>query len=201
MIASRQDSISGIERFPLPAARDRWLEFSSLEHATLPLPIDFDRDGDDLLVRRAPIGGRKISAGRIAREHAPLLFLQAAGLSSFLQAYGFWLAEEDLTGAVHDLSAAGPRLWLTRTPSSVLRGGPGPAASAVLAAFLHRLFGHGRRLWHPSARSLFDTLLGAEAPIKRAEFWLASAYRAFPELAGPAAADARQRTIGLAGSF
>ena len=201
MIASRQDSESGVERFPLPLARERWLEFSVLEHATLPLPIGFERDADDLLVRRAPIAGRKISAGRIAREHAPLLFLQAAGLCSFLQAFGFWLAQEDLTEAVHDTSEDGPRLWLTRTPASVSLGGPGPAPSAVLAAFLHHLFGRGRRLWHPAARALFESMLSEDAALRRGEFWLAGAYRAFPELAGPAAAGARKRTIGLAGSF
>src|SRR5207302_2372760 len=102
---------------------------------------------------------------------------------------------------VHDRSKDGPRLWLTRTPLSVSLGGPGPSPSAVLAAFLHRLFGHGRRVWHPSARALFDSMLAGDAPLRRAEFWLASTYRAFPELAGPPAADARKRTIGVAGPF
>jgi DNA-binding NtrC family response regulator/tetratricopeptide (TPR) repeat protein len=201
MIASRQGSLSGVERFPLPSSRDRWLEFSGLEHATLPLPVGFDREGDDLVVRRAAIDGRKISAGRIDREQAPLLFLQAAGLCAFLQSFGFWLAEEDLTEAVHERSKDGPRLWLTRTPLSVSLGGPGPSPAAVLAAFLHRLFGRGRRVWHPAARALFDSMLAGDAPLRRAEFWLASTYRAFPEVAGPAAADARTRTIGVAGSF
>ncbi|HTD51700.1 MAG TPA: hypothetical protein VK780_01625, partial [Thermoanaerobaculia bacterium] len=201
MIASHQGPLSGVERFPLPAARDRWLEFSALEHATLPLPIGFDRDGEDFLVRRAAVGGRKISAGRIDREQAPLLFLQAAGLCAFLQGFGFWLAEEDLTEAVHENSKDGPRLWLTRTPLSVSLGGPGPSPSAVLAAFLHRLFGRGRRIWHPSARALFHSMLAGDATLRRAEFWLASTYRVFPELGSSAAAGARKRTIGVAGSF
>jgi DNA-binding NtrC family response regulator/tetratricopeptide (TPR) repeat protein len=201
MIASRQGPSIGAERFPLAAVRERWLDFLAMEHATLPLPVDFEREGDQLLVRRAPVSGRKISEGRIPKEHAPLLFLQAAGLCSFLQAAGFWLAEEDLTQAVHDLSENGPRLWLTKTPASVAVGGPGPAPSAVLAAFLHRLFARARRLPHPAARSLFDRMLTGDAPFRRAEYWLASAFRSFPELREPAAAGSRSRTIGLAGTF
>src|SRR5437660_12774507 len=102
MIAARQGASIEAERFPLSAARERWLDFAALEHATLPLPIDFGRESDELVVRRAPMPGRKISSGRIPQSHAPLLFLQAAGLCSFLQAFGFLLPEEDLTQAGHD---------------------------------------------------------------------------------------------------
>jgi two-component system, NtrC family, response regulator AtoC len=190
-----------VERFALAAARDRWLDFLTLEHATLPAPIDFAREGEELLVTRSLKSGRGILGGRIVREHAPLLFLQAAGLCSFLQAFGFSLAEEDLREAVFDVSDSGPRLWLNRTPRSVSHSGPGPAPSTVLAALLHRLFAHGRRIPDPSARSLFDRLLANDALHRRADFWLATTFRTFRDLGGPAAAASRARTIGFAGSL
>src|SRR5262249_19573772 len=157
-----------VERFSLDATRERWLDFLSLEHATLPPPGGFEREGDELVVERVTIPGRRVLDGRISKEHAPLLFLQAAGLCSFLQAFGFWLAAEDLAEAVHDLDEGDPRLWLTRTPRSVVLPGPGPAPSAVLAAFLHRLFSRGRRIVHPAARWLFDRMLASDAPYRRA---------------------------------
>ncbi len=202
MNSNRQgESSSGVERFLLSATRERWLEFVGLEHATLPLPSDFLREGEELVVRRAPIQGRKISAGRIAKDYGAALFLQAAAVLSFLQAEGFWLDEQDLGEAVWDCFDGTPRLWLTRTPAGVQRGGPGPSSSAVLAAFLHRIFGRVRQISDPAARSLFDRLLASEAPFRRAEFWLASAFRVFPELASPAAARTRVRTLGFAGGF
>lgn len=200
-LVSEGSSPEGVERFLLPATRERWLEFVDLEHATFPLPLDFTREGEELVVRRARIGGRKISAGRIPKDYGAALFLQAAALFSFLQAAGFWLDEEDLCEAVWDFRDGTPRLWLTRTPASVRRGGPGPSVSAVLAAFLHRLFARGRKMAHPAASRLFDRLLAEDASFRRAEFWVSSAFRIFPQLSSPASAQTRMRTVGFAGGF
>src|SRR5712692_4830284 len=193
--------VEEIERFALSAAKERWSDFVSLEHATLAPPIDFARDGETFLVRRAVRHGRRIAAGRIPKDHGAALFLQAAAACSFLQASGFWLDEEDLALSAWDVEGGSPRLWLTRTPSAIRRGGPGPAPCAVLAAFLDRLFARGRRLAHPAARGLLERLLAADAPYRRAEFWLASAFRAFPELASARSAAARRRTLGTSGPF
>lgn len=190
-----------VERFLFSTTRERWLDLLALEHATLPLPVDFAREGEELLVRRAPIAGRKISAGRIPKEHSAALFLQAAAALSVFQSAGFWLDETDLTEALWDCRGGVPRLWLTRTPAAVRRGGPGPPPSVVLAAFLHRIFLRGRRIGPPAARHLFDRLLAPDAAFRRAEFWLSSTYRLFPELSAPGAAAVRIRTIGWGGSF
>ena len=120
-------------------------------------------------------------------------------MSSFLQAWGLWLDEEDLLEARWDLRGGSPRLWLSRSPASVRRGGSGPARSAVLAAFLERLFGGRRGVERPEARAILDRLLEPGAACRRAEFWLSSALRTFPELASPEAAQARARTLGSAG--
>jgi len=188
-------------RFSISGAKERWLEFLPLEHATLPLPRDFGREGDEFLLRRAARRGRGIAEGRIPKDHGASLFLQAAAASAFLQAFGLWLDEEDLNAASWDVEEATARLWLGGPPASVRRGGTGPAPSSVLAAFLDRLFARGRRITHPRARGLFDRLLATDAAYRRAEFWVASALRAFPELASPSSALARARTIGLAGAF
>ena len=201
MIDVRHGPAFAVERFALAAVRERWLDFLTLEHATLPAPVEFAREGEEFVVTRAPRAGRGLLDGRIAREHAPFLFLQAAGLCSFLQAFGFSLAEEDLRAAVFDVSDSGPRLWLNRTPRAVPQSGPGPAPSAVLAALIHRLFAQGRRIPDPAARSLFDRLLANDGPERRADFWLASAFRTFRELGGPGAAASRARTIGRGGVF
>jgi DNA-binding NtrC family response regulator len=194
-------SAPGVEKFSVSAAGERWLDFLTLEHATLPLPVAFSRQGDEWIVRRSSIAGRRIAAGRIPRDQASLLFLQAAGLCAFLQAFGFWIDEEDLSNAIYDRAGGVARLWLTRTPASVQRGGPGPAPSAVLAAALHRLFARDRRMGFSAARSLLDRLVAPDAAFRRAEFWLASAFRAFPELGGAEAACARIRTLGCSGRF
>lgn len=191
----------GMERFPVSAGNDRWPEFLRLEHATLPPPFDVLREGDEWIVRRSPIRGRRIAAGRIPGEQAPALFLQAAAVCAFLQAFGFWLDEDDLAEAVFDHQGGSARLWLVRTPAGVHRGGPGPAPSAVLAAFLHRIFARGRRVGSASAQSLFDRLMAPEAAFRRADFWLASAYRSFPELSRAQSAPARARTVGSGGTF
>src|SRR5229473_2538675 len=122
--------VEEIERFALSAAKERWPDFLGLEHATLPSPVDFARDGDTFLVRRAVRRGRRIAAGRIPSDHGAALFLQAASACSFLQASGFWLDEEDLALSIWAVEDESPRLWLTRTPSALRRGGPGPAPCA-----------------------------------------------------------------------
>jgi DNA-binding NtrC family response regulator/tetratricopeptide (TPR) repeat protein len=187
------------ERFVLSAARERWLAFLALEHETLCPLASLDVEAGEVVVRRVPARGRPVSAGRIPRDTAPALLLQAAGAAAFLHAHGFWLDEEDLAGSVWEPGTC--RLWLSRTPACVGRGGAGPATSAVLAGFVLRLFGRGRGVSDPAARTLLDRLLTGDAASKRAEFWLASVFRAFPALSAPEAAEARRRTIGYAGEF
>jgi tetratricopeptide (TPR) repeat protein len=196
-----ESSRDGAERYSVSGAKERWLEFLSLEHATLPPPLDFAREEEEFLVHRARVPGRPIRDGRIPRACGAPLFLQAASAASFLQESGLWLDEEDLRVASWDVENGTPRLWLTRSPASLRRGGPGPAAAAVLAGFLDRLFSRGRRIAHPPARELFDRLLSTDAGYRRAEFWLSSALRVFPELASPACAGARARTLGFGGGF
>jgi transcriptional regulator with AAA-type ATPase domain/tetratricopeptide (TPR) repeat protein len=197
----REDFRDGVERFSVSGAKERWLEFLSLEHATLAPPLDFSREDEEFLVARAPVRGRRIRDGRIPSGCGPPLFLQACAAASFLQASGLWLDEEDLREAVWDMAEGTPRLWLARSPASLRRSGPGPAAAPVLAGFLDRLFSRGRRIAHPSARGLFDRLLATDAAYRRAEFWLSSALRDFPELGFPAAAGARARTLGSGGGY
>ena len=71
----------------------------------------------------------------------------------------------------------------------------------MLAGFLDRLFSRRRRIEHPAARRLFDRLLATDAPYRRAEFWLSSAFRDFRELASREAAGARARTLGSGGGY
>lgn len=134
-----ESSRDGAERYSVSGAKERWLEFLSLEHATLPPPLDFAREEEEFLVHRARVPGRPIRDGRIPRACGAPLFLQAASAAAFLQASGLWLDEEDLRVASWDVENGTPRLWLTRSPASLRRGGPGPAAAAVLAGFLDRL--------------------------------------------------------------
>src|SRR5262249_3879989 len=122
MIRSREGaSAPGVEKFSVSSAGERWLQFLSLEHATLPLPVALSRQDDDGIVRRSSTPGRRISAGRIPSDQAAALFLQAASACAFLQAFGFWLDEEDLTDAVYDRVGGAARLWLSRTPAGVIR--------------------------------------------------------------------------------
>ena len=190
-----------VERFLLSTARERWLELLGLEHATLPLPTDFARQGEELVVWRTRASGRPISSGRVPAEDAAPLFLQAAAAMAFFQASGSWLDEEDLLEAVWDRCDGAPRLWLTRTPAGVRRGGPGPVCSALLAALLERLFSRSSRIARPAVRDLLERLRASDAAFRRAEFWLASAFRVFPELTMTAAAPSRLRTMGFAGRF
>ena len=159
----REDSRDGVERFSVSGEKERWLEFLSLEHATLAPPLDFSREDEAFLVARAPVRGRRIRDGRIPTGCGAPLFLQACAAASFLQASGLWLDEEDLFEAVWDMEEGTPRLWLARSPASLRRGGPGPAAAPVLAGFLDRLFSRRRRIEHPAARGLFDRLLATDA--------------------------------------
>jgi len=196
-----ESSRDGAERYSASGAKERWLEFLPLEHATLPPPLDFGREQEEFLVYRARVPGRPIRDGRIPRGCGAPLFLQAAAAASFLQASGLWLDEEDLRLASWDVENGTPRLWLTRSPASLRGGGGGPATASVLAGFLDRLFSRGRRIAHPPARELFDRLLSTDAGYRRAEFWISSALRIFPDLASPACAGARARTLGFGGGF
>ena len=187
------------ERFPLAASRERWLEFLELEHETLAAVRDFGRDGDELLVWRETVAGRRIAEGRIPRPLAVQLFLQGAAASAFFAARGFDLTAGDFDGARWDLCAGTARLWLARTPEAVGgRATPGTTAAA-LAALLHRLCERGGRITTPAVRGLLQQLEARDAAGRRAEFWVAGAFRAFPELGLPAASGARQRCLGLSG--
>jgi DNA-binding NtrC family response regulator len=195
--SNRQSSAPTAERFPLPACRERWLELLELEHATLAAPVDYAREGEELLVWREPIAAASISEGRVPRPLRPLLFLQAASAAAFFAANGFPLTEEDLEQAAWEVSAGVSRLWLLRSPSAVRREAPPTPVARALAALLRRL--HGNRITHPPTRMLFERLTAPEAERRRAEFWVASAFRTFPELGAPAAALARQRCLGFSG--
>ena len=185
------------ERFRIAASRERWLAFVELEHATLAPARDFGRDGDELLVWREVAAGRRIVEGRVPRSLAMQVFLQAAAAAAFFASRGFVLDASDFDEARWDLCAGTARLWLARTPTTVggpaLPGGPAPA----LAALLHRLFERGGRITTPAVRALLAQLHARDASARRAEFWVAGAFRAFPELGLPAASGARQRCLGL----
>jgi hypothetical protein len=198
---SSREPFSASERFPLDARRQRWGEFVDLEHETLPPASDFSRDGDELLVRRERVCVRPLRERSVPREHRAALLLQGAAAAAFFAAQGFDLVPEDLESAGWDVGDGSARLWLTRTPSSVRLEGAyaGSPCSLALAALLRCLFGRGDRLSHPDARVLFDRLGAPDAPGRRPEFWVASALRAFPELARPEAAPARRRCLGVRG--
>jgi transcriptional regulator with AAA-type ATPase domain/tetratricopeptide (TPR) repeat protein len=201
MRVREESSRKEAQRVSISGAKERWLDFLPLEHTTLPMPRDFGREGDELLLLCAPRRGRAICEGRIPKDHGASLFLQAAAVSAFLQAFGLWVGEEDWSAASWDVQEGVARLWLSGPPASVRRGGTPPTPSSVLAALLDRLFARRRRIGHPRARGLFERLLASDAGYRRSEYWVASALRAFPELGSPALAPARARTIGLAGAF
>ncbi len=187
------------ERFPIASSRAGWLEFLELEHETLPPVREFGRDGDDLVVWRDSAAGRPLADGRVARSLAAQLFLQGAAAAAFFAARGFVLGPGDLGSARWDLSSGTARLWLTRTPECVGRRSTAGWLVQALATFLHRLFERAGRVSSPAVRTLLQQLGAADAAARRAEFWVAGAFRAFPELALPAAAGARQRCLGLSG--
>jgi DNA-binding NtrC family response regulator len=189
------------ERFALPAARSRWTELLPLAHATLPAPIAFERDGPWLLVRRRPPPGRPVRDGRVPRALAAPLLLQAAAALAFFQAHGFALTADDLGDAFWDRAEGTARLWLPRSPASVVSESASAPPAAVLGAFLDRLCRRGGRIADPEAADLARRLARPEAIGRRAEAAVADVYGSFPALAGPPAAEARRRTAGSAGEF
>ena len=200
------------ERFALALCRERWLEFVALEHATLLPATDFAfRDGasgGELLVcRERPTGAggaRPLSGGRVPRPARAALLLQAAAASAFFASRGFPLAPDDFEDAVWDGEGSAARLWLTRTPSSVRAAAvdsasPSPSAPDALRAALRRLFaGESGRISPEAAREIAASLEAPDASWKRAEHWVASILRGFPELAAASAGPARERCLGLA---
>src|SRR6202162_1682454 len=63
-----ESSRDGAERYSASGAKERWLEFLPLEHATLPPPLDFGREQEEFLVYRARVPGRPIREGRVPRD-------------------------------------------------------------------------------------------------------------------------------------
>src|SRR5450432_550083 len=94
-----------LERFRFSSVRERWVEFLGFEHPVLPAPIELDREGDALLVRRSAGPRRRIRDGRVPDERVPELFLQAAAFVAALQAAGFWASADDLMNASWDVAA------------------------------------------------------------------------------------------------
>jgi len=188
------------ERSAIAACRDRWLEFLELEHETLAPIVAFEHEGDDLVVRRELLSGRRIADGRVPRPHAVAILLQAAAAGAFFAARGFPLVPADLEEGLWDLAGGSARFWLARSPRSVAEQSQPPSpVSAPLFSLLQRLFARGSRLGPGAARDLALLLSADDAPLRRPEFWVAAVFRAFPELAGPAFAAARQRCLGVAG--
>ena len=195
------------ERFPIASCRERWLELAELEHETLLPAADYalvsGDSGGALLVRREPAAGRPLAGGRIPRPARAPLLLQAAAAAAFFASRGFPLVPGDFESAIWEGDGGGARLWLTRAPSSVNDAPPGeagPSAPAALLAALRMIFGGGSgRLSPAAARSLASSLEAANAAWKRGEHWVASVFRAFPELALAPAAPARERCLGLGG--
>ena len=113
-----------LERFPLAAVRERWLELLPLEHATLPAPTHCGRSRARFLVERQSLLRTRIAEGRIAAVQEPALLLPAAFLRS-LPSIGFWECSEELRegngGGEGEPGAA--RLWETRTPAGVVLPG------------------------------------------------------------------------------
>ena len=183
------------ERFAIGAFRDRWLEFLELEHAVLPEPVAIERAGGDFLVWRGRLAARPVAQGRIPQPWRAPLLLQAASAAAFFAARGFALTSADLEAAAWDTAAGTARLWLTRTPESVRDAIATPVAAA-LRPFLGRLFSRGGRLSPEAARELGAEMSAPEAALLRGEVWVARVLRAFPALARPEAAGARERCLG-----
>ncbi|MEP6800980.1 MAG: sigma-54 dependent transcriptional regulator [Acidobacteriota bacterium] len=198
----RIESDRVVERFPLSDAGERWLAFLPFEHAVLPLPADYGREGDDFLVWRDAPPRRRVADGRIPGTQAASLFLQAAAFFAVLESAGFGASEDDLEEAAWETVAGSARLCAARTPSAV-RHGPGSAAAAhlPLVAFLERAFARRGRVRDPEALRVREALSSDDAPWRRAEFWVGCAYRCFPALSSAARAGDRLRTIGAAGSL
>ena len=190
------------ERHAIADCRGRWLDLFGLGAEVLAPVVDVWTEGDSLRVRRAPVAGRRVDEGRVARPHAAPLFLQGAAAAAFFASRGFVLGESDLDAARWEVVDGAPQLWLPATPGGGAAGGdPALALPATLLHLLDRLFGRGGRLPAGGARALAAALASREASTRRPEFWVAAALRAFPELAGPAASPARQRCLGASGAL
>ncbi len=187
------------EIYAIHSCRERWAEFLALEHETLSPAADFVLAGQDLLVRRKPACGLSLGARRVPRPFRAPLLLQAAAAAAFFASRGFPLVPEDFESALWDATGGIPRLWLTRTPSAVRA----PTEASVPAALAHAatlLFAHsGGRASPVAASDLIARLTSREAPLRRGEHWVVEIFRSFPALADPAAAPARERTLGLGG--
>ena len=185
------------ERFALGACRDRWLEFLELEHAVLPAPVDVEREGGELLVwsgrlaapsHRArpdpaalarappPSGGERRRVLRVPRVRADVRGPGGRGLGHGGRQ----------RAAVADPNA-GVRARGRRDAGR--RGAPTLCSAACSPA--------GGRLSPAAARELGEEMSAPEAALKRGEVWVARVLRAFPELARPAAAAARERCLGV----
>ena len=186
----------GPERFSIEATRERWLAFLPFEHATLPAPLEYEREGEDLLVFRTRAPRRIVAHGRVPSEHGPALFLQGAAAVAALHAAGSWASAGDLLDAAWDVEEGVARLWLARTPAGLTQEADAPSASAVLAPFVERLFRRSGRVRLQAACALLERLSATQAPFRRPEFWVAEAYRLFPVLGEEKTALARERTAG-----
>ena len=184
------------ERFALGPCRDRWLEFLGLEHAVLPAPVAVDREGREFLVWRGRLAARPVAQGGIPQPWRAPLLLQAASAAAFFASRGFALTSADLEAAAWDTAAGSARLWLTRTPASLREAAATPVVEALRPFLLH-LFGRGGRLSPAAARELAAEMSAPEAALLRGEVWVARVLRAFPGLARPEAAVARERCLGV----
>jgi DNA-binding NtrC family response regulator/tetratricopeptide (TPR) repeat protein len=193
--SSRDPAGAVRERFALPVARERWPDLLAFDHAVLPAPVGFELEGGAFVVVRRPPPARRIRDRRIPRRDAPALFLQAAAVLAALQAAGAWADAEDLLDAGWEAVSGAARLRLSRSPASLARGGLPAAPSDALAALLDAL-----RV-RASAGALEALLRARDAPRRRADLWVAAAYRHLPPdesspSARRAAAEARLRTAG-----
>jgi hypothetical protein len=192
-----------VERFPLALVRERWSEFLSLEHATLPLPlVDRARTAKSCASCGPRPPGRRVEDGRIPRTLAPELLLQAAAVARLFRAFGIALRAEDLTRAHWERTREGAKLWLAGSPAALSGEGDSPCPSRALAALLDRVAGTRRARHRPAARRLragswTSPRRGACGPNP----WWPASFGAFPLSRPPRRALARGRTAGSAGSF
>ena len=187
---------------PSPPLGIAGANFSLLEHATLPLPLRFAREGDDWIVERSPMVGApdrcgqnpgRASARPLSSGGEPLRV--SSGVRSLARRRG------PVQRGVRPRGRHRPPLDRPDPGGRLTGEGRGRRPRPCSAAFLHRLFARGRRVGLASARSLFDQLTAPDAAFRRAEYWVAGAFRAFPQLAASAAAPVRARTLGFAGNF
>src|SRR5262245_44035029 len=170
------------ERVPLTLAREGWPEFLPLEHATLPLPIELGRDGEDLRIVRARPTGRPVREGRIPRTLVPQLLLQAAAALAFFRAFGIALSEEDLTASLWERTRGGASLWLSGSPASLSKRRDAPSPSRPLAAFLDVVARRAGRIADARTSEYARFLDEPETKGLRAESLIARLFRTFPAL-------------------